>query len=118
MNNGKTFDQIWKSITGVPAVDFKDKRHTAVNYQEDGRVVSATAAGHSIGIIYEPNNVDEPAQVVASGYAFVRYGAAVKAGQALEVGTGGKLIPLATGVKVGIAAVSGPADSLGTVFLG
>lgn len=111
------YSQVWKSITGVPAEDFKEKRYTAVNFNEDGKVVSATAGGASVGIIYEPNNIDEPAQVVVHGAAYAVYGADVEAGQELEVGTDGKLVPLTTGKAVGIAAVSGAADEIGTVLL-
>lgn len=114
---GIAFDQVWKSVTGVPAIDFKDLRYTAVNFNADEKITTAAAGTNAIGIIYDPLDIDQPAQVVVHGFAFCRYGAAVEAGQELEVGTGGKLIPLTTGKLVGTAAISAGADAIGTVLL-
>lgn len=111
------YTQPWKSITGVPAENFATKRYTAVTFNADGKVVSATADGQAVGIIYEPNNIDEPAQVVAQGFAYCVFGGTVATGDALSVGTGGKLVKATSGVVIGIAAVGGTADSIGTVLL-
>jgi hypothetical protein len=114
----KAFKQVWKSLTGVPAVSFADKRYTFVNYDANGKIVTATAAGVSVGIIEEPNGIDEPAQVIASGFSFVVFGGAVASGQEVEVGANGRAVVLAGGRSAGIAAVGGAAaGDIGTVLL-
>lgn len=114
---GIAFDQVWKSITGVPGVSLKAHRYKAVNYNADEKTVLATAKGNAVGIVYEPFEVDQPVQIVAQGFAFCVYGAAVTAGQPLEVGSDGKLIPYTDGIIIGTAAVSADADAIGTVLL-
>lgn len=112
----KAFSQVWKSITGVPAVNLT--RYTLVTYNPAGDVVPATAGAKAIGVTYEPNKVGEPAQVVASGFAFVILGEDIEAGVEIEAGVDGKAVALATGKSVGILAVGGIAGDIGTVFLG
>jgi len=111
------YSQVWKSITGVPATDMSAKRYTFVNFNADGKVVTPAAGGAAVGVIYEPNNVDEPAQVVASGFAFIKLGGTVAAGDEVETNASGQAIKLATGKSLGIAAVGGAAGALGTVLL-
>lgn len=114
----RAFQQVWKSITGMPARNLKDRRYTLVNFTSGEEIDTANPGGHAVGVLYEPNDVGQPAQVVASGFAFVYYGDTVQAGQPLAVGDNGKAVP-ATGdaVVVGIAAVNGEDGALGTIFL-
>lgn len=111
------FEQAWKNITGNPAIDFKDKRYTFVNYDANGNVVAATAAGTTIGVIQEPNNINQPAQVMVHGVSFITLGGTVAAGEEVEVGAAGKMVKLATGKAVGICAVGGVSGDIGSVLL-
>lgn len=114
---GIAFDQVWKSITGVPGVSLKAHRYKAVNYNADEKTVLATAGGNAVGIVYEPFEIDQPVQIVAQGFAFCVYGAAVNAGQPLEVGANGTLVPHDEGIIIGTAAITAAANAIGTVLL-
>lgn len=111
------FEQPWKTLTGVPAVDFATKRYTAVTYDTAGKVVTPAVGKNIIGVIQEPNNVDEPAQVVAQGFSFAIFGGTVATGADVEVGADGTFVTATTGTVVGIAAVGGVAGDIGTVLL-
>ncbi|MNM08211.1 hypothetical protein D3C81_182770 [compost metagenome] len=111
------FEQSWKNITGNPAIDFKDKRYTFVNYNANGDVIAATAAGTAIGIIQEPNNINEPAQVMVHGVSFVLLGGTVAGGDEVEIGAGGEMVKATTGKVVGICAVGGVSGDIGSVLL-
>lgn len=119
----KAFKQVWKSITGVPAVDFAGKRYTAVQFNAEGDIIPAVAGGPVVGILEEPNNVGEPAQVVASGFMFAVLGATVAAGSAVMSDANGKLVAHvsaaspATNHVVGILQVGGVLNDIGTVLL-
>lgn len=119
----KAFKQVWKSITGVPAVSFAGKRYTAVQFNADGDVIPAVAGGPVVGIIEEPNGIGEPAQVVASGFSFAILGGTVAAGAAVMSDANGKLVAhtVATAPAmnhiVGILQVGGVLDNIGTVLL-
>lgn len=113
----RAFEIAWRHITGNPAVNFNGKRYTFVNYDADGNVVPATAGGATIGVIQEPNDVNQPAQIMALGFSFVVLGGTVAPGDEIEVGTDGKAVKLASGKSVGICAVGGNAGDMGTVLL-
>ena len=113
----KAYQQAWKHITVVPAVNFDGKRYTFANVNSDGKGITAAAGEVAIGVIQEPNNIDEPAQVMAQGVSFIILGGTVAAGAQVEVGADGKAIALATGVPVGICLVGGVADDIGSVLL-
>lgn len=111
------FKQVWKSVTGTPAVDFKDKRYTFVNYNSDGDIVTASAAGPVIGVLEEPNNVGQPAQVVASGFMFIILGAALTAGTEVASDATGRAVAAVDGEgAVGILAVGGAVNGIGTIL--
>lgn len=116
------YKQVWKSVTGVPAVDFKGKRYTGVQYNADGDIIPATEGSPIVGILEEPNNIGEPAQVVAHGFMFAILGAEVTAGQAVMTDANGKFVPYAAAAEgtnhiAGIAHVGGALDEIGTVLL-
>lgn len=113
----QAYDQVWKSITGIPAANLTGKRYHAVSYNADGNIAVTAAGKSSVGVLYEDCNVGQPAQVVASGFAFGKLGGTVATGAEVEVGTDGKFITLASGSKVGTCAVGGSADQIGTIFL-
>lgn len=116
------FEQVWKSVTGNPAVDLKDHRYAFVMYNEDGNVIPATEGAKAVGVNYEPNNVDEPAQVVASGFAFIVLGADIPAGTAVMSDAEGKAVAFAAGEgashALGTLAVGGVTGDIGTILLG
>jgi hypothetical protein len=111
------FEQHWKNITGNPGISFAGKRYTLVNYNAAGDVIAATAAGTTIGVIQEPNNINEPAQVTVHGVSYVILGGTVAAGQEMEVGANGKAVVLASGKSIGICAVGGVLDDIGSILL-
>ncbi|MNU72330.1 hypothetical protein D3C71_617860 [compost metagenome] len=111
------FEQPWKNITGNPAIDFTTKRYTFVNYNANGDVTTAAAAGTAIGIIQEPNKINEPAQVMVHGVSFVVLGGTVAGGEEVEIGADGKMVKLAAGKAVGICAVGGVSGDIGSVLL-
>lgn len=112
------FQQIWKSVTGVPAASMADKRYTFVNYNADGKIVTPEAGAPAIGVLAEPNGAGEPAQVYAQGFSFIKLGEDLQAGTQVQVGEGGTAVAVAEdGVPVGILAVGGSAGDLGTILL-
>ena len=111
------YEQVWKSITGVPGENFANKRYTFVNLDSSEKLVTASAGEIAIGVIQEPNNVGEPAQVVVHGVSFVQLGGTVAAGAEVEVGADGTAVALATGKAVGICVVGGGAGDIGSVLL-
>lgn len=119
----KAFDQVWKSITGTPAATLT--RYRFVNFDSNGDVAQvATSGGNAVGVAYEPNAVGQPAQIVASGFAFIELGATVAAGSAVMSDTSGRAIALADATdpainyKLGTLAVGGVLGDIGTVLLG
>jgi len=111
----KAFSQVWKSITGMPAAQLT--RYTFVKYDANGDVTTAGAGEAAVGVTYEPNGVGEPAQVVASGFAFITLGGTVAAGAEVESDAAGKAVTLATGKSLGVLAVGGAAGDIGTILL-
>jgi hypothetical protein len=111
------FEQIWKSATGNPAVDFTGKRYTFVTYDSSGNLVNSSAAGLAIGVIQEPNKQNEPAQVAVHGFSFIQLGGTVAIGAEVEVGSNGAAVTLASGKSVGICVVGGGSGDIGTVLL-
>lgn len=120
----KAYDQVWKSITGVPSATLT--RYRFVNFGADGRVANVAAAGaNAVGVAYEPNAVDQPTQIVASGIAFVEIGAAINPGEAVMADASGRAVPLTTATdpainfKLGTMVVGGAAaGDIGSILLG
>jgi hypothetical protein len=114
------FSQVWKSVTGTPEVDLKDHRYHLVSYSPAGDLkVKPTAAGKSaVGVAYEPNQVGQPTQIVASGFAYVYLGATVVAGDDAASDADGKAVKAAEGDSVvGTIVVGGSAGAIGTILL-
>lgn len=110
-----------KSLTIVPAVDLTAQRYTFVHLNTDGKGVVATAKGESVGVLQEPNGVDQPANTMFAGISFVYFDGAVASGQEVEVGTGGKAkahVPgTDTGIVKGICMVGGADGDIGCILL-
>jgi hypothetical protein len=113
----KAFKQIWKSITGTPAVDLAGKRYHFVNFDANGDINIPAAGGVAVGVLEEPNKVGEPAQVVASGFSYIILGGTVAAGAEVQADAAGAAVALTTGKSLGILAVGGVAGDIGTVLL-
>lgn len=99
----------------VPAgADLTGKQFYAVKLNSDGEAILATAAGVSDGILEteNPNTSSPYGQVVIerAGISYFVAGAACTPDQYLEVGTGGKLVPLAAGKVVAKCVVGAAAD--------
>lgn len=116
--SGRAYEMPFGRITMVPAIDFKDARYTLVNFNADGKAIHAVGGKNAVGVIQEPNNINEPAQVTTHGISFVILGATAKAGDNLSVGTDGKAIPVdADTAVVGICVVGGEAGDIGSILL-
>lgn len=116
------FEQVWKSVTGVPAVDLKDHRYAFVKYTEDGKIVPAKTGDYAVGVNYEPNNVDEPAQVVVQGYAYIILGEEISAGTPVMSDDNGHAVAHTSAAEgtnhvLGVLAVGGEAGDIGTILL-
>jgi len=91
------------------------KAQTFVSLNASKRIANTAAGAVALGVALEdyskdggqfPNQVWPNRKGVAvriRGTAFVEAGAAVSAGQDLEVGANGTAVPLTTGKKVGVA---------------
>lgn len=119
----KAFEQVWKSITGMPEAQLT--RYRFVQFLSNGNVNHPTAEGANVvGVAYEPNKPGEPTQIVASGIAFVELGAEVNAGDALMTDDQGRAVPLTAATapainhKAGTALVGGQAGDIGSILLG
>lgn len=117
------FDQVWKSITGKPAGPLT--RYRFVNFDASGNVAHPTVAGgNAVGVAYEPNTVGQPAQIVASGFAFIELGATLAPGAAVMTDTVGRAIALTDAVdpamnfKLGTCVSGGVLGDIGTILLG
>jgi predicted RecA/RadA family phage recombinase len=72
----------------------------------DIRVGHAAAAGAALGVSSWDAAVGEKVTVICEGVVPVTAGAALTAGQRVEVGANGTAVPLAAGIAVGIAVDS------------
>lgn len=118
----KAFTQVWKYITGIPAVDMLDKQYTFVKINNESKIVTPAAGEGNlvVGVLYEPHKADQPAQVAAHGFAFVKLGANLQAGTLVEPDANGAAVAAGTesgGTPVGVLVVGGNAGEIGTVLL-
>ena len=113
----KAYEMPFNKLTINPAVDFKEKRYTFVTVNAEGNGVTPAAGAAAIGVIQEPNSINEPAQVIVGGVSFIVLGGTVTAGQAVEVGADGKAVAHDQGVKVGICLVGGESGDIGSVLI-
>lgn len=113
----RAYEMPVKCLTLVPAVDLTEARYTFVTADTNGNGIAATAGGPAVGILQEPNDVGQPAQVMFAGVSFVIFDGAVASGAAVEVGTGSKAKTHGTGTVVGIAMVGGADGDIGCVLL-
>lgn len=112
------FEQVWKSVTGNPATSFVGKRYTFATFNADGNAVTPAAGGYVVGVAYENNDVDQPMQIVAHGFAFIKLGADLAGGQEITTDANGAAVAITADEKpAGFLVVGGPAGAIGTVLL-
>ncbi len=69
-------------------------------------ISGATAAADVAGVAGHDAAVDAYVHVISTGVVPIRAGAAITAGQRVEAGANGTVVPLATGIPVGRAVAS------------
>ena len=111
------FQQPYKSMTVIPGVDLQAHRHKFVHLNANGKGILAAAGGATVGILQEPNDVDQPANVMIDGISFVYFDGAVAPGDEVEVGLEGRAKKLSTGKKAGICIVGGADGEVGSVLI-
>ncbi|MNB67108.1 hypothetical protein D3C75_135910 [compost metagenome] len=111
------YQNVWKTLTAIPATSFAGKRYTFVSENAAGEMISTPTGGVPLGITNEPNGPGEPTQVHAEGELFVVLGGTVAIGQGIEVGANGLAVALNTGVRVGTCRVGGAAGDIGTILI-
>ena len=111
------YEMPFKRITLIPKVDLTAKRYCAVTVDSTGKAILPAAKAAIVGILQEPNNVDQPAQVMVSGVSFVILKGAVAAGAEVEVTADGTVQTLTDGKAVGICLVGGADGAIGSILL-
>lgn len=111
------YTQVWKYITGVPAADMLDKQYTFVKIDNNGKIDTPAAGEKVVGVLYDPRKADQPAQVAASGIAYITLGATLSAGTEVQTDANGHAVALTTGKPAGVLLVGGNAGDIGTVLL-
>jgi hypothetical protein len=111
------FEMPVKALTINPAVDFSEKRYRFVTLDSNGNGIIAPAGKAAIGVIQEPNNVNQPANVMFQGISFIVFDGTVASGAEVEVGTDGKAKTRSTGTLAGIAIVGGADGDIGCVLI-
>lgn len=119
-------------LTGNPAADFTNKRYTAVKFDANGDIVPCGAGERAIGIIQEPNNVGEPAQVMIEGISFAVLGGTVAPNDEVSVDANGHIVKASTATfsdtgatahtlnttaVIGVCVVGGNAGEIGSILL-
>ena len=108
----------FKSITLIPGADLAEKRYHFVTVNAGGKGVVAGAGVKAVGVLQEPNNIDQPAQVMVSGVSFVKLGGIVAAGDPISIDADGKAVKtVTTATVVGVALVGGAAGAIGSVLI-
>ena len=97
--------------------DLSSAQYLAVKIDSNGNIVKAGAGERAIGILQDKPKNGQAGSVMLYGISKAVYGASVTAGSALEVGSGGKLIPHSSGTVVAVALESGSADEIHSVKL-
>lgn len=105
-------------ITLNPAIDFAAKRYTFVTVNAAGNGIACPAAAKAVGVIQEPNNINEPAQVMVAGVSFIVLGGVVPTGSDVSVGEDGKaIVTVAPAAVVGKCLAGGILDDIGSILL-
>lgn len=100
------------SIPGLVAgADLSSSQFHAVNLDSNGDVVLSTAGGQTVGALGNKPQDTEAATVNNTGVVYMKAGAAISKGAAVQVGTGGKIVTHTTGVSIGrLLSVAAGAD--------
>ena len=113
----KAYQMPFKAITLVAGADLSDKRYHAIAVNSNGEGVLATATTAGIGLLQNGVKSGQPATVLTDGAGYCIFGATVAAGQEVQADANGKIVPLASGKKIGVCLVGGESGSIGTIIL-
>jgi len=128
----KAFEQPFKNITGIPAVDLTEKRYCGVKFNANGDIVLAVAGDSICGVLQEPNDVGQPARIMNAGISFAIFGDVVASGADLSMKADGTFIPaikatvtdkatvdhlMSVSTVVATAVVGGASGDIGCVLL-
>jgi hypothetical protein len=92
----------------VADTDLSSYQYRAVKLDSDGEIILASDANdRAVGVLQDaPSAAGRGCLVAVGGVTKAIAGAAITAGSAVEVGTGGKFVTLTTGPIAGIAYTS------------
>jgi hypothetical protein len=76
-----------------------------------------TAGANAVGVCQEPQNVNQPMNVMFAGISFIKLGGTVASGAEVEVGAGGTAVTKASGVSQGICLVGGASGDIGCFLI-
>lgn len=91
------------SFTLPAGVDLTGSLFRGVNIDANLKAVLPAAGGRIVGFVNNKPNTNEAATIVGSGIVQAEAGAAITAGADVQVDNVGRIVPLTTGVKVGVA---------------
>lgn len=100
------------SYTLPAGVDLSALLFRAVDIDENSKAVLPAAGGRIVGVLNNRAKANEAATIIQTGIVQVEAGAAVTAGDDVEVDEQGRAITLAAGAKVGVAFESASAAGI------
>jgi hypothetical protein len=99
----------FRTITIPAGADLSALEYCFVKQNNSGQAIVGTAGDDALGVLQGqgapalPSAAGQNASVAVSGVCLARVGASITTPGPVEIGTGGRVIPLASGVKVGWA---------------
>lgn len=114
-----TTEAILQTITVPSGSDFTAaaSQFIAVKIDTSGNAVVATAAKACDGILQNKPNSTQAASVAISGVSKAVAGGDITVGQNLELASGGKMVPVASGIIVAKALTAAADGNIVTVLL-
>lgn len=115
-NEAKPLFRPGASVTAVTTAAVTGKTFVGVSATRDPasglvKVAPATAAGKPFGVASFDAASGGTVTVLRGGIVAVAAGGSITAGTQVEIGTGGKVVTLASGVPVGLALETGSNNS-------
>jgi hypothetical protein len=106
------------NISLVADADLTASQYKAIKINSAGKAVLAGAGEKAVGVLQNTPAKGQTACVTVVGMSFGSFGAAVAAGDSLEVNAEGQFITRTTGEAVAVAVSGGDADNvIGSVLL-
>lgn len=111
-------EQILSALSVPASADLSASQHCAVVINSSGLLAVATAAKNIDGILQDkPAAINRAGLIACSGITKAKGGGNFSAGGLLEVGTGGKLVALASGTAIAKALEDGADGRIVRVLL-